>query len=95
MEMTPALEGAEQNEGNHYPVHIASNIIRICNQTNGKERRARCADLVGSHQDSLLLKHLREVPILVHRHQDITSTNKFLVQVQLRDSRPVRELFDT
>ena len=42
--MTPTLQGAKQEKGNHYPIHIASNVYAYV--TNGKER-VHCAVMVG------------------------------------------------
>lgn len=50
---------------------------------------------VRCYQYFLLLKELRELSILMHRHQDIATADKLLVQIELWDSRPVRVLFDT
>lgn len=51
--------------------------------------------LLRLNQDLVLIKQLRQVSILVHGHQDVASTNKLLVQVQLRDGGPVRVLLDS
>lgn len=51
--------------------------------------------LIRSHQDALALKHLSKLTILMHGHQNIAAANKLLVEVQLRNSRPIRVLLDT
>lgn len=66
-------------------------------------RALTAASLLGSRlllpnsrrrQHLLLLKQLRQLAILVHRDEDIASAHKLLINVQLRDRRPVRELLD-
>lgn len=37
----------------------------------------------------LILKHFRQLSILMHRHENITASNKFSVHIQLRDRGPV------
>jgi len=51
--------------------------------------------LLGRNKHILVLQKLSQRTILVHRHQDIGSTNKLLVDVQLWYRRPVRVLLDT
>lgn len=70
--------------------------ILNCQQTNSYKRGRGLLQvcLVGSHQNRLLFKHFCELSILVHRHKDIATANKLLVQIQLRDRRPVRVFFD-
>lgn len=51
--------------------------------------------LIRCDQNTLPLEELRKLTILMHRHQDIASSNKFFVQIQLWDGRPIRVLLDT
>lgn len=46
------------------------------------------------HQHPLLLQHLGQLAVLVHRHEDIAPADELLVDVQLRDGRPVGVLLD-
>lgn len=50
--------------------------------------------LIRSHQNTLVLEKLGELPVLMHRHQDIASTHEFFIQIQLRNGRPVGVLLD-
>lgn len=50
--------------------------------------------LLSLDQDLVLLKELRQVSVLVHGNQDVASAHKLLVDVQLRDRRPVGVLLD-
>lgn len=43
----------------------------------------------------LLIKQLRQITVLMHRDQNIRSTNKLLRDVELRNRRPVGVLLDT
>lgn len=51
--------------------------------------------LIRRNQNTLAFKHLGKVSILVHRHQNVASSNKLLIQIQLWDGRPIRILLDT
>lgn len=51
--------------------------------------------LIRGHQNTLTLKQFGEFPVLVHGHQNIASSDEFLVQVQLWDGRPIRVLLYT
>ncbi|GAO48584.1 hypothetical protein G7K_2757-t1 [Saitoella complicata NRRL Y-17804] len=42
-----------------------------------------------------LLQHLLQLPTLMHANQNITPPNKLLIQIQLRNRRPIRVLLDT
>lgn len=46
-------------------------------------------------QNVLLLEQLGQRAILVHGHKDISSADKLLVDVELRDGGPLRVLLDT
>lgn len=55
----------------------------------GRLRALRC-----SHEHLLFFQQLRERPVLVHGHQDVTATDKLLLNVELRYRGPFRVLFD-
>lgn len=46
-------------------------------------------------QNVLLLEQLGQRAVLVHRHEDIGSTNELLVDVKLRNGRPLRVFLDS
>lgn len=46
------------------------------------------------HQHPLLLQHLGQLAVLVHRHEDVAPADELLVDVQLRDRRPLGVLLD-
>lgn len=50
--------------------------------------------LLSSSQNLLLLQQFRQLPILVHADQDITTADELLVNIQLRDRGPVGILLD-
>ena len=55
-------------------------------------RLRRC---VHRGQDALLLEQLSKGAVLVHAHENITTADEFLVEIELGDSGPVGELLDT
>jgi len=48
------------------------------------------------HRDeyALLLEHVGELTALVHGDEDVAAANELLIDVELGDSRPIRELLD-
>lgn len=50
---------------------------------------------VGRNEDTLGLKELSKLTILVHGHQDITATDELLLEVELRNGGPFGVLLHT
>lgn len=46
-------------------------------------------------QNVLLLEQLGQRAVLVHRHENVGSTDELLVDVELRNGRPLRVLLDS
>lgn len=68
------------NNNPNHQINIDSINIFLQGTQSVKEAWLLCLT-VGSHQDSLCLEQFGKFSILVHRHQDIASADKLLVQI--------------
>lgn len=54
-----------------------------------------CLGCLLLHDELLLLEHLRQVAVLVHRNKNVATTNKVLLHVELGNGWPVGVLLDS